>query len=60
VSVYQVTGNTAYRSHPPGSIFEAQLEPTAEQRAIIRRNIRLVEQSTPALLPGSYTLPVFK
>lgn len=57
MSLYRVTGATAYRSHPPGSVFEAVLDPPAEARAIRRRNIELVARSKPSLVPGSYQLP---
>lgn len=58
MSVYKVTGPTAYRGHQPGEIFEAMLDPLAEVRALRRGNIRLLERSKTALVPGSYTLPV--
>lgn len=57
MTVYRVTGRTAYRSHQPGATFEATLDPRAEERAIRRNSIEILEHSTPALKPGSYTLP---
>lgn len=57
MSVYKVTGRTAYRGHQPGATFEATLEQRAEARALTRGSIEIVEHSTPALKPGSYTLP---
>lgn len=57
MSVYQVTGQLDYRGHRPGTRFEATLDPRAEQRAVNRGSIRLLERSTPMLEPGSYTLP---
>ena len=54
---YLVTGNRPYRGHQPGTVFEAQLDPLAEQRAILRGAIALVETVTPALEPRTYRLP---
>jgi hypothetical protein len=55
--VYLVTGPREYRGHKPGETFEAKLEPNVEHRAIRRGSIRLLRRVTPALVPGSYTLP---
>lgn len=55
--VYQVTGRRKYRGHDPGTTFEAALDPAVEQRALARRDIRLLRRVVPALEPGSYTLP---
>lgn len=57
MSLYLVTGRRAYRGHFPGAAFEALLEPAAEQRAIERGDIELLERSIPTLRPGSWTLP---
>lgn len=57
MSLYQVTGSLRFRDHEPGDVFEANLEPLAEYRALRRRNIRVLEVSQPTLQPGSYTLP---
>lgn len=57
MSVYRVIGLTRYRDHRPGSTFEAELDPSAEQRAIARGSIALVDRATTAIQPGSYTLP---
>ena len=54
---YLVTGKRQYRGHQPGTVFEAQLDPLAEQRAIQRGAIALVEKVTPALEPRSYRFP---
>lgn len=55
--VYEVTGTFAYRGHKPGTRFEALLDQKAEQRAIARGDIRLVERVTPSIVPGSFRLP---
>lgn len=57
MSVYLVTGRHAYREHQPGETFEALLDLDAEQRAIERGDISVIEESRPGLKPGSYTLP---
>ena len=57
MSVYKVTGVFTYNDHAPGEVFEALLDPGAEERAIARGTITLLERSTPALRPGSYRLP---
>ncbi len=54
---YLVTGKRQYRWHKPGSAFEAQLDPLAEQRAIERGSIRVLEIVQPDLENGSYQLP---
>lgn len=41
---YLVTGKRQYRWHAPGTIFEAQLDPDAERRAIERGSIRVLEE----------------
>ena len=56
MSVYEVTHGT-YRNHRRGERFEATLDVFAERRAIRRGSIRVVEESTPRLVEGSYTLP---
>ena len=57
MSRYRVRGRRAYREHPPGSIFEAELEPDAEARAIERGDITVLNSSRTRLRPGSWTLP---
>lgn len=57
MSVYLVTGTSAYREHKPGTTFEAVLHPAAEERAIARGDIEVLERSQPTLRPGSYRLP---
>ncbi len=54
---YRVTGKRKYRWHQPGTVFEAQLEPLAEQRAIERGSIAIIEVVQPGLENGSYALP---
>ncbi len=54
---YIVTGKRQYRWHKPGATFEAQLDPLAEQRAIERGSIRVLEVVKPGLTIGSYALP---
>jgi hypothetical protein len=54
---YLVTGKRQYRWHKPGSIFEARLDPNAEERAIERGSIRVIDSIQPELENGSYALP---
>ncbi len=54
---YLVTGRRQYRWHKPGTTFEAQLDPLAEQRAIERGSIQILEVIQPDLENGSYALP---
>lgn len=54
---YLVTGRRQYRWHKPGTVFEANLDPDAERRAIERGSIRVLEVVTPSLRRGSYRLP---
>lgn len=56
MTVYQVTGRTRYREHDPGSLFETELDPDVEARAITVGAIRVVERSVTGLQPGSWTL----
>jgi hypothetical protein len=55
--IYKVIGPTSYRGHPPGSTFEAKLEEKAEERAIRRHAIELLDEKPPSLRDGSWTLP---
>ena len=55
--LYQVVGNRNYRGHDRGDTFIARLDTRAERRAVDRGDIILLERITPALEPGSYTLP---
>lgn len=57
MSEYQVTGRLAFRGHKPGTRFEAKLDPRAEARALMRGNIRLIQQSKPSLKRGTFALP---
>ena len=54
---YLVTGTRQYRWHEPGTVFEANLDPDAERRAIERGSIRILEVVKPSLRRGSYRLP---
>lgn len=56
-SRYLVCGTRRYRGHEPGMVFDAALDPLAEQRAIARGAIRLLARIPPMLEPGSYQLP---
>ncbi len=55
--LYEVLRANGYRGHRRGAEFSARLAAPAEQRAIERGDIRVIERSTPALQPGSYRLP---
>ena len=56
--VYLVTGKRQYRWHAPGARpFEAKLDPLAEQRAVERGSIQVLEVIESALENGSYELP---
>lgn len=57
MSLYKVIGRVPYRNHPPGSTFEADLEEKAEERAIRRKAIELLDTTAPKLRDGSWTLP---
>jgi hypothetical protein len=58
MALYLVTGNrSVFGGQKPGSTFEALIERDAEERAVRRGDIRVLERSTPALRPGSYRLP---
>jgi hypothetical protein len=57
VTLYLVVGRLDYREHPPGQIFEADLDPAAEQRAVERGNIEIIDSSPTRIRPGSWTLP---
>lgn len=55
--LYTVIGRRGYRGHRPNTVFEAVLDPSAEQRAIARGDIRLDQRVTPQVQPGSFRLP---
>lgn len=57
MSVYKVTGVFDYRGHPPGSLFEAELDAEAEGRALRFGSITVVDRRRTELVPGSYRLP---
>lgn len=57
MSRYLVLGTRAVRGFKPGETFEAVIPEPEERRLLLRGNVRVVEQSSPALLPGSYKLP---
>jgi hypothetical protein len=46
VTLYKVTGQTAYRGHKPGEEFEAEIAPEAERRAKERGSIRVLKRDT--------------
>jgi hypothetical protein len=54
---YRVIGLRAYRGHQPGDVFEAVIDPAAEQRAIQRRNIELLERVIPTIDAALITFP---
>lgn len=54
---YVVSGRRVYRGHPPGERFTADLDRSAEQRAIYRGDIKLLRRTAPGLAAGSYRLP---
>ena len=51
-----VIGTRAYRGHDPGQDFYAVLDPRAEQRAVARGAIRVLDRLEP-VLPDNYELP---
>jgi len=55
--LYRVVGNRRYRGHEPGTEFTARLEPLAENRAVRRGDIVLLDRLEPIIRAGSYTLP---
>ncbi len=55
--LYRVIGNRRYRGHEPGTEFAARLDPKAENRALARGDIELVDRLEPNIRDGSYTLP---
>lgn len=55
--LYRVIGNRRYRGHEPGTEFTARLEPLAENRAVRRGDIEVVDRLEPIIRAGSYTLP---
>lgn len=52
---YLVTGKRQYRWHEPGTVFEAQLDPDAERRAIERGSIKVLEEVEVKV--GTFDLP---
>lgn len=56
IGIYKVVGRRRYRTHEPGTVFEARLYPDQERRAIQRGDIILLERITPTL-PEGYRLP---
>lgn len=57
MTLYRVTGMSAYRGHNPGDFFEASLDELVEARAVRRGCISVVERSKVSLVEGSYRLP---
>jgi hypothetical protein len=55
--LYQVLRPGGYRGHRRGTEFTARLGRASEQRALARGDIQVLTPSTPAIQPGSYTLP---
>lgn len=55
MTVYRVERGT-FNGYKAGQEFEARLDPSMERRAVDRGTIAVVEESTPALVPGSYRL----
>jgi hypothetical protein len=45
MTVYKVTGPTAFRGHEPGEEFEDELSPEQEKRAKARGSIRVVKRA---------------
>ena len=54
---YLVQGTMGYRGWQPGEEFIEYLDVNVERRAVDRGSIVLLERVTPAITPGSYTLP---
>ena len=51
-----VIGTRAYRGHDPGQDFYAVLDPRAEERAVARGAIKVLDRLGP-VLPDNYELP---
>ena len=58
LSLYLVTGRLPFRGYLPGETFEALIERDAEERAVARGNVRVLERGTPQIRPDSFVLPV--
>jgi hypothetical protein len=54
--LWLVSGRRAYRGHQPGEEFEASLAQTVAGRAVLRGDIKLLEEFAPQL-PPEYCLP---
>jgi hypothetical protein len=52
-----VCGSHAYHDFRPGCVFEAVLDPAAEQRAVDRGAIVILDATPPGIRPGSYRPP---
>lgn len=57
MATYIVRGPLRYRDHDVGEIFEAVLDPDAEQRALRLGTIEVIDPKRTELRPGSYRLP---
>lgn len=57
MTLYRVTRQRPYRGHEPLTVFEANLDPATEGRALARGDIEILDRSTPSLQPGSYRIP---
>lgn len=55
--ICEVIGRLPFCGYLPGEIFEANLDPAAQARAIQRRNIRVISTAKPTLQPGTVTFP---
>lgn len=51
-----VVGKRAYRGHDPGTEFEASIPAAPAKRALVRGDIRLLEEFVPAP-PAEHQLP---
>lgn len=55
MTIYRVNRGT-FNGYRAGQQFEARLDPSMERRALDRGTLTVVQDSTPALVPGSYRL----
>lgn len=55
-ALYRVVGTRNYRGKEPGTEFVGRIDPVAEQRAVDRGAIIVVERVTPKL-PDRYEFP---
>ena len=57
MSIYRVLSRWRYREHELGEIFEANLEPDVERRAIELRVIELVERKETSIADTEFSPP---